>query len=51
MAKYVFYTTITEYGKIEVEASNLKAAEKMAWEMDGKYYPNETIVEDIELKR
>lgn len=50
MAKYVFYTTMTEYGTIEVEADSLSKAEKMAWEMDGKYTPHQNIVEDIEQK-
>lgn len=51
MRKYVFYTTMTEYGTIEVEAKNYQEAEKLAWEMEGKYCPHENIVEDIELKK
>lgn len=51
MAKYVFYTTMTEYGTIEVEAKTLKEAEKLAWEMEGKYCPHQNIVEDIVLKK
>lgn len=51
MAKFVFYTSMTEYGTIEVEAKTLKEAEKLAWEMEGKYTPHQNIVEDIELKK
>ena len=51
MAKYVFYTTIIEYGTIEVEANSRKEAEDLAWEMEGKYCPNQNIIEDIVLKK
>lgn len=51
MAKYVFYTTMIEYGTIEVEAENLEEARDLAWQMEGKYCPHENIVEDIVLKK
>lgn len=51
MAKYVFYTTITEYGTIEVEANSRKEADDLAWEMKGNYCPHEKIIEDIVLNK
>jgi hypothetical protein len=49
MAKFKFYTSVCDYGIIEVEADNLEQAESKAHELDGIYTINSTEMLDIIL--
>lgn len=49
MAKYKFYTSVCEYGVIEVEADNLDEARDKAHDMDGTYHSHDTEVLDVQL--
>ena len=49
MATFKFYTSVYEYGTIEVEADTLEQAENKAYALDGKYEVHDTEVSDASL--
>lgn len=51
MAKYRFYTSVCDYGTIEVEADNYEEAEDKAYQLDGVYNIHHTEVLDMDSDR
>lgn len=51
MAKFKFYTSVCDYGVIEVEADTYEKAEDMAYQLDGVYNIHHTEVLDVEIIR
>lgn len=49
MAKFKFYTSVCDYGTIEVEADNLEEAKGLAYALDGVYFIHNTEILDIEI--
>ena len=49
MATFRFFTSVCDYGVLEVEADNLEQAESMAHQLDGVYTINSTEMLDIIL--
>ena len=49
MAKFKFYTSVCDYGVIEVVADNEEQAREKALAMDGTYHVHESEVLDVEL--
>lgn len=49
MATFRFFTTVCDYGTIEVEADTLEQAENKAYALDGKYNVNQTDITDVVL--
>lgn len=47
MAKFRFFTSVCDYGVIEVEADNFEQAEDKAYNLDGVYHVHDTEVLDI----
>ena len=47
MAKYKFFTSVCDYGTIEVEADNYEDAVCKAYRLNGTYNVHETEVLDI----
>ena len=48
MAKYKFFTSVCEYGTIEVEADNYEDAISKACRLNGDYKVHETELSDVE---
>jgi hypothetical protein len=49
MATFRFFTSVCDYGVLEVEADNLEQAESKAHQLDGIYTINSTEMLDIIL--
>ena len=49
MAKFKFYTSVCDYGVIEVVADNEEQAREKALAMDGTYHVHDTEVLDVDL--
>lgn len=47
MATFKFYTSVCDYGTIEVEADTMEEAEDKAYQLDGVYTINTTEILDI----